>query len=85
MKLVETTKFKKLRKKLKEDKEKKALRRAIIRVKENPDLGKKLKSEFKDLRSYSYTVQGKSRRLIYKLETEMIVLFSFGPREGIYK
>lgn len=85
MKLVETTKFKKLRKKLKEDKEKKALRRAIIRVVDNPDLGKKLKGEFKDLRSYGYTVQGKSRRLIYKLETEMIVLFSFGPREEIYK
>ena len=85
MKLVETTKFKKLRKRIKEDKEKKALRRAIIRVKENPDLGKKLKGEFKDLRSFAYTVQVKSRRLIYKSEPGMIVLFSFGPREGIYR
>ena len=85
MKLLETSKFKKLRKKLKEEHEKRALKDAIHEIMKNPDAGKKLKGEFKDLRVFKYTVQGQARRLIYKVESDAIVLFSFGPREGIYK
>jgi len=85
MKLVETSKFKKLRKKIKEDQERKALREAILKILENPEVGKKLKGEFKDLRSCKYSVKRQSRRLIYKAEGENLVLLSFGPREGIYR
>lgn len=85
MKLTETSKFKKLRKKLKEENEKKALKLAIKKIIQNPKSGKRLKGEFKDLISFRYSVKGQSRRLIYKLESETIILFSFGPREGIYQ
>jgi len=85
VKLIETSKFKKLRKKLKEENEKKALKLAIKKIIQNPKSGKRLKGEFKDLISFRYSVKGQSRRLIYKLESETIILFSFGPREEIYQ
>jgi mRNA-degrading endonuclease RelE of RelBE toxin-antitoxin system len=85
MKIFETSKFHKLRKKTKEEVEKKALKAAIIEIEKDPQAGKKLKGDFVQLRSYSYTVKGQSRRLIYKWEKDSIILFSFGPREGIYK
>lgn len=85
MKLLETTKFSKLRNKLREATEKRALKSAILQVSRDPNAGKKLKGEFRDLRSFQYTVKGQSRRLIYKTEKHAIILFSFGPREGIYK
>ncbi len=85
MKLVETAKFKKLRKKIKETHEKAALKEAINKIIENPQAGKILKGEFKDLRSFKYTVKGQNKRLVYKTEKGFIVFFSFGPREGIYK
>ena len=85
MPLVEASKFKKQRKKIKENQEKDALKEAIAHLMENPEDGKKLKGEFKDLRSFSYTVKGQSRRLIYRMEKDALVLLSFGPREGSYR
>lgn len=85
MKLVETSKFKKMRKKLKQQQEREELKNAIKCVIEDPFSGKKLKSELRELLSLSYSVKGQSRRLIYKAEKDTIILFSFGPREGIYK
>lgn len=85
MKLIETAKFKRLRKRIKETYEKEALKEAINKIMENPADGKRLKSEFRDLRSFKYSVKEQSRRLIYKTEKDTLVLFSFGPREGIYK
>jgi hypothetical protein len=85
MKLVETAKFKKLRKRIKETHEKAALKEAINKIIENPHSGKILKGEFKDLRSFKYTVKGQNKKLIYKTEKNFLILFSFGPREGIYK
>lgn len=85
MRLVETSKFKKLRKKIKGDLEKEALKEAILEILSSPTAGKKLKGEFQDLRSFSYSVKGQNRRLIYKQEKDYLVLLSFGPREGIYK
>ncbi len=85
MKLLETPKFNKLRKKIREVHEKESLKAAIENIIKEPEAGKKLKGEFKELRSYRYTAKGQARRLIYKLETDSIILFSFGPREGIYK
>ena len=85
MKLFEIPKFQKLRKKLKDEAEKGALRDAVIGILENPEIGKKLMGEFRDLRSFRYSVRGQARRLIYRHEKDSIVLFSFGPRQGIYK
>ncbi len=85
MKLVETSKFKKLRKKLKQQQEREELKNAIKCVIEDPFSGKKLKCELRELLSLSYSVKGQSRRLIYNAEKDTIILFSFGPREGIYK
>ena len=85
MRLVETSKFKKLRKKIKEKHEKEALKQAVSKILEGSDVGKPLKGEFKELRFFSYTTKGQNRRLIYRKDEDTIVLFSFGPREGIYK
>ena len=84
MHLAETSKFKKLRKKIKGSLEREALKEAILNILNNPAAGKKLKGEFRELRSFSYTVKGQERRLIYKHEKDQLILLSFGPREGIY-
>lgn len=85
MKIYETQKFKRLRKKLQSDTEKRALKDAIVEVIKNPLACKKLKGELKDMRKYKYTVGGQERRLIFKVEGDALYFLSFGPREGIYK
>jgi hypothetical protein len=85
MRLLETSKFQKSRKKLKDEEEKAALKEAVLRVIEDPEAGKKLKGEFRDLRAFRFAVRGQARRLIYKLEKDAVVLFSFGQRQGICK
>ena len=85
MRLIETANFKKHRKKLKQEQERAELKNTIIKLLEDPYIGKKLKGEFKDLLALRYTVKGQSRRLIYKVEKDKIIMYSFGPREGIYR
>ena len=83
--LLETAKFAKQRKKIREESERSELKAAIIVVRDNPDSGKKLKGELDHLRSYPYNVRGQARRLVYHWEKSSITLYSFGPRQGIYK
>jgi hypothetical protein len=85
VRLVETSKFKKSRKKIKGGLKKEALKEAVLKILHNPPVGKKLKGEFQDLRSLGYSVKGQNRRLIYKQEKDCLILLSFGPRGGIYK
>ena len=85
MRLLETAKFRKQREKLRGEKEKEALKKAILEVMENPLSGKKLKGELTPFRSCHYAAAGQSQRLIYKFEADTLILFSFGPRQGIYK
>ena len=85
MKLLETSKFSKLRKKIRDEAESAALKSAIQIILKDPQAGKKLKGEFEHLRSFSFEARGQARRLIYHWEKDTIVLFSFGPRQGIYK
>ncbi|MHC1727278.1 MAG: type II toxin-antitoxin system RelE/ParE family toxin [Syntrophobacteraceae bacterium] len=85
MKIYETAKFHKQRKKLRSDREKTALKEAIRSVATDPLSGKKLKGEFKDLRSSRYYAEGQERRIIYTIREDAVYLLSFGPREGIYK
>ncbi len=35
--------------------------------------------------SLRYSVRGQARRLVYKHGKDAVILFSFGPRQGIYK
>ena len=85
--LRETSKFSKLRKKLKSQAEREALRAAVFVIRDNPLIGKKLKGELEHLRSYPYQAGGQACRIVYLFEKdqEAITLFSFGPRQGIYK
>ena len=85
MKILETSKFQRLRKKTREEAERNSLKEALMEVEKNPEAGKKLKGEFAPLRSYPYTVKGQARRLVYIWEKDRLTLFSFGPRGGIYK
>lgn len=85
MKFRETSKFQKLRRKLVDADERDALRQAVHRIAAAPESGKKLKGELRELRSLRFAVRGQPRRLVYKIDKDMIVLFSFGPRQGIYK
>jgi mRNA-degrading endonuclease RelE of RelBE toxin-antitoxin system len=85
LKVYETPKFQKLRKKLQSASEKEALKQAIRAILGNPFGDKKLKGELKGLRRQKYSVDGQERRLIYKVEKDVLYLLSFGPRGGIYK
>jgi mRNA-degrading endonuclease RelE of RelBE toxin-antitoxin system len=85
MKILETSKFQRLRKKVREEAERSSLREAIRQIEKNPEAGKKLKGEFAPLRSYPYTVKGQARRLVYRWEKDILFLYSFGPRAGIYR
>ena len=85
MKIFETRKFRQLRKKIRDDRERQALKRAILEIVQNPMVGKKLKGEFKEFRSFRYFSRGQERRLIYKYENQALYLISFGPREGTYR
>lgn len=85
MTLLETSKFSKLRKKLRDKDERSALKTAVGEILIEPQIGKKLKGELGHLRSFVYHVRGQARRLVYHWEKDLIILFSFGPRQGIYK
>jgi Txe/YoeB family toxin of Txe-Axe toxin-antitoxin module len=85
LKIYETPKFQKQRKKLRSDSERKALIEAVRSIAEDPSRGKKLKGEFRDLRTFKYFAGGQERRLIYKVDANAVYLLSFGPREGLYK
>ncbi len=85
MRIYETSKFKRLRKKLRSENEKEALKRAITKVAADPRVGKPLKGEFQSFWRFPYNVAGQEKRLIYKFENDCLYLLSFGPREGIYQ
>jgi mRNA-degrading endonuclease RelE of RelBE toxin-antitoxin system len=85
MTLLETPRFAKLRKKLRDEDELAALKTAVAEILNDPIKGKKLKGELAHLRSHRFTVRGQSRRLVYHFDSEVVTLFSFGPRQGIYK
>jgi mRNA-degrading endonuclease RelE of RelBE toxin-antitoxin system len=85
MRLLETAKFKKQREKLRSEIERQALKKAIAEIMKNPLAGKKLKGELSPFRSYRFSTAGLAQRLIYQFESDSIILFSFGPRQGIYK
>jgi len=85
MRLLETAKFRKQREKLRSELEKQALKKAIIDIMENPLAGKKLKGELSPYRSLRFSAGALSQRLIYQIESDSIILVSFGPCQGIYK
>lgn len=84
MKIFETRKFRSLRSKLRNTKEKTALKKALKKIISNPLSGKKLKGELQNFRSFGYSVSGQKRRIIYSFDKDTLTFASFGPREGIY-
>ena len=76
LRTYETPRFQKQRKKLRNDLEKTALKEAIGSVAESPLIEKKLKGEFKDVRSLRYFAEGQERRIIYKVKENSIYLLS---------
>ena len=82
MKIYETPKFQRLRKKIRSEVEKQALKGAIAVIAATPLAGKKLKGELQDYRSLAYTAAGQERRLIYQVRETELYLLAFGPREG---
>ena len=85
MQLIETAKFKKQREKLRSEMERQAMKKAVSEVMANPLAGKKLKGELSSFRSLRFSAGALAQRLIYQLESDSIILISFGPRQGIYK
>lgn len=83
--LLETAKFARLRKKVRDEIEREELKAAVLAIFTQPEIGKKLKGELGDLRSHAFSVRGQARRLSYQWDKETITLYSFGPRQGIYK
>ena len=53
-----------------------------MEVEKNQHAGKKLKEEFALLGAYQDTVKGQARRLVYRWEKDLIILFSFGPERA---
>ncbi len=82
LRIYETPKFQKQRKKLRSDLEKTALRETIRSVAQDPSMGKKLKGEFKDLRSLRYFAEGQEKRIICKVQEDLIYLLSFSALYG---
>jgi len=85
LRIFEAPKFSRLREKLRSDIEREALKKAVQSVVKDPSAGKKLKGEFKNLRSFRYAAHGQASRLIYAWESDRLTFLSFGPREGAYK
>ena len=77
--LLETAKFKKQREKLRSDRDRQALKKAIKEVMEDPLAGKKLKGELSPFRSLRFSAGALSQRLIYQLESDAIILISSPP------
>jgi hypothetical protein len=85
MQLLETTKFKKQRERLSNEKDKDALKKTILRILADPATGKKMNGELVPFYFCRCTVAGRTQRLIYGYAADTLVLFSLGPRPGIFK
>jgi mRNA-degrading endonuclease RelE of RelBE toxin-antitoxin system len=85
MTLLETSHFRKLRKKFADAGEKDPLKPAVLSVLKDPLRGKSLKGELSNFRSLRLSGRGQTRRLIYQFEKETITLVSFGPQGGVRK
>jgi mRNA-degrading endonuclease RelE of RelBE toxin-antitoxin system len=85
MRLLETAKFRKQREKLRSELARQVLKKAVSEIIENPLAGKKQKGELSPFHSLRFSTTALSQRLIYLLESESIILISFGPRQEICK
>jgi len=82
LRIFEAPKFGRLRERLRSTGEREALKKAAQAVIKDRSTGKKLKGEFKDLRSFRYAVHGQARSLIYAWEADRLTFLSFGPRRA---
>jgi hypothetical protein len=85
MQLLETSKFKKQRERLANEKDKDALKKTILRILADPATGKKMNGVLVPFHFCRCMVAGRTQRLIYGYAADTLVLFSLGPRLGNFK
>ncbi|MBN2399073.1 MAG: type II toxin-antitoxin system RelE/ParE family toxin [Candidatus Aminicenantes bacterium] len=85
MQLLETTKFRKQRQRLNSEKDKDALKKAILRIMADPATGKKMNGGLASFHFCRCTIAGRPQRLIYGFASGKLILFSLGPRLGNIK
>ena len=85
MQLLETVKFRKQRERLYSEKDKDALKKAILRIFADPATGKKMNGELVPFHFCRCTIAGRTQRLIYGFAADTLILFSLGPRLGNVK
>ena len=73
MRILETSKFSKLIKKIKEQAEIEALKSARMKIQKDLQPGRKLKGELEHLLSYAYAKKGQARRLVYGWAKDNVV------------
>ena len=79
MLVYETAKFKKQRQMLAAGPEKEALKKAVLDLISNPETEMKFQGELAGLRHFNYQASGRTKKMIYKLTADSLVLMSFGP------
>jgi addiction module RelE/StbE family toxin len=78
--VISTEKFEKEFKKIKDKGLREKLKKQIVKIIENPDLGKPLRYDLKG----EWTIYVKPYRLIYKVEGDKLILLRFEHREKVY-
>jgi len=78
--VISTEKFEKEFKKIKDKGLKEKLKKQIVKIIENPDLGKPLRYDLKG----EWTIYVKPYRLIYKVEGDKLILLRFEHRKKVY-
>ena len=78
--VIFTEKFEKEFKKIKDKGLKEKLKKQIVKIIENPDLGKPLRYDLKG----EWTIYVKPYRLIYKVEGDKLILLRFEHRKKVY-
>ncbi len=79
--IIPTEKFKKDVKKIKDKNLKEKLEKQIRKISENPNFGKHLRYDLKDVS----TVYVKPYRVLYRIEGNKLILLRFEHRNKVYK
>lgn len=79
--IVQTQDFESKVKKIKHNELKERVKKQIVKIVENPRIGKPLRYDLKG----EWTVYVKPFRILYKVEGETLILLSFEHRKDVYK
>lgn len=79
--IVQTQDFESKVKKIKHNELKERVKKQIVKIVENPRIGKPLRYDLKG----EWTVYVKPFRILYKVEGETLILLRFEHRKDVYK